>query len=120
MAEGRRGTDGRKYPWGNESDPSRYFNKTNRGDKMTCPVLSFPGGRSPWGLYNMSGNAWEWCAEPMDGKAWERYRQGDLTPPTEGIGLWCGGSQADGGDDVSCTRRGGNTRGCGWRNVASE
>lgn len=115
--KGARGTDGRNYPWGNDWDPSRCFNKTNRGEKVTCPVLTFPEGRSPWGLYNMSGNAWEWCAERQDDQAYARYRRGDLTPATEGGGLWRGGSSGDDGKDLSCMRRGGNVRGCGYADL---
>ena len=115
--KGARGIDGRPYPWGDQWDPGRCFNKTIRGDKITCPVLTFPAGRSPWGLYNMSGNVWQWCAERNDGKAYERYARGDLTPATEGLGLWRGGSSDDDDKGLVCTVRAGNVRGCGYANL---
>jgi len=52
-----RGVDGRKYPWGNEFDPTR----ANNGDRL-MPVMSFPEGISPFGCYDMAGNAAEWVS----------------------------------------------------------
>lgn len=58
-----RGTDGRLYPWGNEFDPARC-NIRIWGQALddTVPVDSFPNGVSPYGVYNMAGNAFEWTA----------------------------------------------------------
>lgn len=61
-----RGTDGRTYPWGDEfsidrvNSPVRWVNLKLQGD--TTPVGAFEGGKSPYGLYDMSGNVWEWTA----------------------------------------------------------
>ncbi|MBI5598607.1 MAG: SUMF1/EgtB/PvdO family nonheme iron enzyme [Deltaproteobacteria bacterium] len=54
-----RGTDGRRYPWGNEWDMNKSNNPL-RGHEGTEPVGSFEAGKSPYGLYDMSGNVWEW------------------------------------------------------------
>ncbi len=50
-----RGTDGRKYPWGNIFSMSRG----NCQSKYTQPVGNFPSGISPYGCYDMTGNVWE-------------------------------------------------------------
>lgn len=59
-----RGPQGLNYPWGNDWDP----NLTNTGDNSdteggVVAVGKFPGNRSPYGVYDMSGNVWEWVAD---------------------------------------------------------
>ena len=51
------GADGLRYPWGNEMKPSLCNGGETGG---TTPVKAFPGGRSPFGCYDMCGNVWEW------------------------------------------------------------
>ena len=63
-----RGNDGRRYPWGNEFDPSKlWYSKSAYGDaKSTAPVGLFASGASPYGCFNMAGNALQWCLDWYD------------------------------------------------------
>lgn len=53
-----RGTDGRKFPWGNDFDPGRFW----LGQDEMHPVGTKPAGASPYGALDMAGNAWEWTS----------------------------------------------------------
>jgi serine/threonine-protein kinase len=57
-----RGTDGRRYPWGDTWDPSRARFEGNNGGQTTAPVGSYPAGASPFGVLDLAGNVWEWTS----------------------------------------------------------
>lgn len=63
-----RGSDGRTYPWGRARPESHIANFKNWGPHPIYahklhPIDSFEQGKSPYGAYNMGGNAPEWVAD---------------------------------------------------------
>ena len=115
-----RGSDGRKYPWGDEPPTSGSrlnacgkeclaWGKKNNEEVSamyaaddtfanTAPVGSFPNGASPFGLQDVVGNVWEWASD------WHApYAPGAVVDPTGGAtgtervlrgGAWNGGDVA--------------------------
>jgi formylglycine-generating enzyme required for sulfatase activity len=76
-----RGTDGRRYPWGNNSLDCDHAVMSTKvcSNTGTAPVGSKSLGASPYGALDMSGNVWEWVEDwyhstytgaPSDGSAW--------------------------------------------------
>lgn len=54
-----RGPEGWTFPWGDKFERD-YANTPQYGHGDTLPVGSFEEGRSYYGVYDMTGNAWEW------------------------------------------------------------
>ena len=87
-----RGTDGRRYPWGGAPPSCEYtvmFEKNGVagcGRKTTWPVGSKPKGESPYGVYDMAGNVFEWIEDicsPPDGYSGHVIRGGSWTEQEE-------------------------------------
>jgi sulfatase modifying factor 1 len=64
-----RGTDSRKYPWGNAPEPSCMHIVMEENGINGCRTMSTgevgskPLGVSPYGAQDMAGNAWEWVSD---------------------------------------------------------
>ncbi|MCL4857898.1 MAG: SUMF1/EgtB/PvdO family nonheme iron enzyme [Caldilineaceae bacterium] len=61
------------YPWRGPFDPARA-NTEESGLKQTTPVHLYPGGCTPAGVWDLSGNVWEWTNDlqevDKDGNEW--------------------------------------------------
>jgi iron(II)-dependent oxidoreductase len=55
-----RGTDGRRWPWGNVMDPSKLNTYYHVGS--STEVETYKNGVSPYGVHDMAGNVSEWTA----------------------------------------------------------
>ncbi len=88
-----RGSDGRRFPWGNEWDPTRA-NTRDGGPGIVTPVGSYPSGASPWGCLDMAGNVWEWTAS-LDAPYPYRSDDGREDPNAPGRRILRGGSFAN-------------------------
>lgn len=56
-----RGTDGRRWPWGDKMDPARLNTYYNVGSATS--VTTYANGVSPYGVYDMAGNVDEWVED---------------------------------------------------------
>ena len=73
-----RSTDGRLYPWG--SEPSKPAKTT--GASQVGPVMAVPADVSPYGVFDLGGNALEWTKDWYDSKYYRQLPLENVTNPT--------------------------------------
>jgi formylglycine-generating enzyme required for sulfatase activity len=101
-----RGTDGRPYPWGNEIEPENanfysshdLFKKIIGGFGDTTPVGFYNGktyvgygtidSPSPYGLYDMAGNVWEWTGDVYEDAHYRYMRGGSKADYAYNLRVW--------------------------------
>jgi len=77
-----RGTDGRKYPWGDAHPAKELLCWDGKNSDLgmmkrrsTCPVDAHPQGASPFGLLDMAGNVWQWSSD-LSSESYDAPRTG--------------------------------------------
>jgi formylglycine-generating enzyme required for sulfatase activity len=101
-----RGTDGRPFPWGNTITPANanYYKSLDPYEKAfgplgdTTPVGFYNGktydgfrttdSRSPYGLYDMAGNVWQWVSDIYEGTHYRFQRGGSRADYAYDLRLW--------------------------------
>ncbi len=73
-----RGTDERKYPWGNDP-PSKALANYRGGEGRPTLVGAYAAGAGPYGTLDQAGNVWEWCRDEYKNDAY-KVRDGQQDP----------------------------------------
>ena len=104
-----RGTDGRTYPWGDEPPTKFHGNMMKElwnNHMGLTPVGMFEDGRSPYGIYDMAGNVWEWVSDWYDPNYYRTGPKRNPTgPPTGSHKVVRGGSWGSGPEGLRAAER---------------
>ncbi len=128
-----RGDDARLYPWGNEWDRNRSNNGSYQADReltrlewwqrwwlregivrrekegvaaLQTTVGNFESGVSPYGVYDMAGNVWEWGREWFAEDAYMQFQTKNPVGPPNGMHKVArGGSYMDPRNRLRATAR---------------
>lgn len=97
-----RGTDARRFPWGNNAidDCTHAYTSACAGTRF--PVGQLALGASPYGALDMAGNVWEWVADYYAADTYQNHDANDPQGPNMGTDrVYRGGS---GGNALSLAR----------------
>jgi formylglycine-generating enzyme required for sulfatase activity len=103
-----RGTDGRKYAWGNDWVPNAA-NAGSTSQHHLGNVGERSNGASPFGALDMIGNAWEWTSSKFAPYQGGSVPKGERIDPSIDFRVIRGGSWQENSDQATSTYRG------GWR-----
>ncbi|MFL6464928.1 MAG: SUMF1/EgtB/PvdO family nonheme iron enzyme [Bryobacteraceae bacterium] len=85
-----RGTQGRKYPWGDEEPDATKANYLDNKPGYPTPVGLYPQGATPEGIVDMAGNVWEWVSDE-----YAEYGRDVSSGEENGLGRVCRGGSWD-------------------------
>jgi formylglycine-generating enzyme required for sulfatase activity len=107
-----RWTDGRTYPWGNsrldKTKASYNWDGKRRweGYRTVSLAGSYEAGKSPYGIYDLAGNVWEWVADWYDRDAYKNSPTRNPQGPSAGeFKVFRGGSALSHAADVTAALR---------------
>lgn len=101
-----RGTDERRYPWGNAlADAGRAH--YDAGFNVTAAAGTHPGGASPYGMQDAAGNVWQWVSSAYRPYPW-RGDDGREDPEADVVRATRGGGHDSPGSEITTTQRGRN------------
>jgi formylglycine-generating enzyme required for sulfatase activity len=99
------GVDNKLYPW-NTEDIGCPFGNFVACKPDTTEVGGYPQGASPYGVYDMAGNVWEWVADWYDFSYYQLSPKENPLGPSEGkYRVVRGGAWNSQSNDVRVTYR---------------
>jgi formylglycine-generating enzyme len=78
-----RGSNSQLFPWGDRFDSERTNTRESK-HRRPLGVGTHPDGVSPDGIYNMSGNVWEWCHDWFGDDYYRKSATRNPTGPDSG------------------------------------
>jgi formylglycine-generating enzyme required for sulfatase activity len=83
-----RGTDERRYPWGNQTPTQELANYAIGArfsySQTLMPVGHYEKGKGPYGMHDMAGNVWEWVQDWYGTNYYEDSEEQNPFGPKEG------------------------------------